>query len=81
MKLTPIQIEDSTRFKIGDIVEINSDAQWAGDWRNTTCEVIGIYWDQRVGQFNITLRHDGDQITDDFRIDDLSRALSETREG
>lgn len=72
MKLTAVQIEDSARFRIGDIVMIASTQDWAADWLDVTAEVIGICWDRRAGEFNVTLREAGDLITDGFRIDDLA---------
>ena len=71
--LSAEQIEDSARFKIGDVVRIVGPKDWVNDWRNISCEIIGICWEPRIKMFNYTLAHDGNQVTDDFRIEDLER--------
>ncbi|TPJ86914.1 MULTISPECIES: hypothetical protein [unclassified Mesorhizobium] len=74
MRLTEAQIEDGMRFSLGDLVKIESHHEWADEeWSGVVGEVIGIIWDHRKQDWNIALRHDGDQITNGFRVDDLGR--------
>lgn len=65
--LTPLhyllEILDLNRFRIGDKVRINYP-----DWERTEGVIIGIELRREHGQFkpDITILHDGDQISDGF---------------
>ncbi|KAG5182041.1 hypothetical protein JKP88DRAFT_290668 [Tribonema minus] len=70
--LTTSEIAECSRFGIGQFVEISDSYEFAGDWKNTICQVIGVRWDERAEKPDYSLLHDGDQITTGFLPADLS---------
>lgn len=70
--LTPFQIAECTRFSIGQFVEISDSYEFAGDWKNTVCQVIGVRWDDRNERPDYSLLHNGDQVTTGFLPEDLT---------
>lgn len=74
IELTPEQIEDCSKFKVGDYVAIEPGQPWSGDWANQTMQVVGVVFDVRQRQADYWLLHDGDQVTTDFRASHLVAA-------
>lgn len=70
--LTPFQIAECSRFSIGQFVEISESYEFADDWKNTVCQVIGVRWDDRNGHPDYSLLHNGDQVTTGFLPNDLT---------
>ncbi|WP_293811335.1 hypothetical protein [uncultured Bosea sp.] len=70
--LTSYQIAECSRFGIGQFVEISDSYEFAGDWKNTICQVVGVRWDERAEKPDYSLLHNGDQITTGFLPEDLS---------
>ncbi|MHC2090028.1 hypothetical protein [Methylobacterium sp. CM6244] len=76
--LTADDIERANRFSIGDRVTINSDSEkeWISDWARTEAVVVAVAvkWNPFTEHktFDITIIHDGGQITDGFEPEDFS---------
>ena len=70
--IPPHVVEAANRFRLGDRVEIDraNSGDWIEDWIGTEGEIVGVVLNP-PDRVNITIRHDGDQITDGFQPADF----------
>jgi hypothetical protein len=78
-----VEIPDLNRFRIGDRVRV-THPDFEAEWRQSECIVIGIELRKQhsrglIFEADITILHDGDQVSDGWKPVDLTPAPKESR--